>query len=257
MNIKIMNCFKRLAPAFVIISLLLITGCIKDQLGSNDPAVNDTTGVDCKPSIKHGHHPRGDSSVFVVDQSNTTIHTWFGYNSLFFTPFGQEFVPGLNALDVVELTLDDASCGMIGGPGGEVKVQIRRSTIDGQIIGISDTVQFSNCFYGVKRFNFPTYVPVTPGQKYVIEVIYVDGNTCSIYLDDGPSPLYLKGSTIFEGVVDPNRDLWFREGLDQSIARTKDQVYKKGWHQLVRRDGTGFNNQDDCLQYVNNSHGPQ
>lgn len=240
------------ASTFIVICLLFIAGCSKDQSNTSQKSPNDGIGLDGN-SLKKIYNPgAGDSSVFIVDQADTILVHPFIYNSFFFAPIGQEFVPNLFALDAVEITLDDASCAGNGSNGGDVQIRIRQSTIDGQIIGVSDTVHFVNCFAGVKRFPFRTFIPVTPGQKYVIDIVYAGGHSSGVTLDDGPS-LYTRGSLIFEGKVNANRDLWFREGLDKSVARTKDQAFKEGWKNLVRKDGTRFKNQGDCLQYINNN----
>jgi hypothetical protein len=257
MYTQILSYLKGTIPAFIIICLLFNTGCLKDKVNTSETVKTETTGADNKPSMQKAHHGSGDSSVFVVDQANTSLTNGFTYNSYWLGPIGQEFVPSLYAIDAIELTMDDASCSVINGYGGTLKIQLRQYDIGGKIIGISDTVYFPNCFIGVLRFDFPQFIPVSPGQTYVFEIVYVSGSTSAVTLDNGPSSLYLKGSAIFQGMIDTKRDLWFREGLDKTIARTKDQVFKKGWQTLVRKDGTRFRNQGDCIQYINSNHGPQ
>jgi hypothetical protein len=111
-------------------------------------------------------------------------------------------------------------------------------------------VHFLNCFYGVLRFNFSEVVKVTPGQTYVLEASYVSGNTSALWMNEGPDN-YVRGNFIMGSIVRPGKDAWFQEGLVNFIARTKEQVKTVGWEKLVRRDGTSFKNQGDCMQYIN------
>lgn len=163
---------------------------------------------------------------------------------------GQEFKPKLYALDAIELMLDDASCSEVGSTGGSLKLQIREASITGKIIAVSETVHFPNCFYGILRFNFPSYVAVNPGYVYVMEAVHVSDNTSALFMNESPDN-YLGGNFVMNGIVRPGKDLWFREGLYNFIARTKDQVKTIGWENLVRRDGTPFKNNGDCMQYIN------
>lgn len=191
------------------------------------------------------------AEISVVDQSYTALTQQFYYNIEYFAPMGQEFTPTLHALDVVELWMDDASCSSTGSPGGDVQVRIRESTISGSIIGTSYSVHFPNCYDDVLRFDFPSFVPLVPGQVYVIEAVYVSGNTSGARVDNGPASNYPGGSLIMEGILHPDKDMWFIEGLDNSIPTSRDQCKQGGWQNSVRHDGTTFKNQGDCIQYVN------
>jgi hypothetical protein len=189
---------------------------------------------------------RGDT--FVIDQSNSNAN--FTRNIYHLGPLGQEFTPTLQALDVVELLMDDASCSQVGSPGGSALVRIREASIAGPIIGTSATSHFPNCFVGILRFEFPSVIPLTSGSLYVIEAVYVSGNTSAAAGYDGTST-YSGGREIIEGVPHEDKDLWFREGLANFIPETKDECRKGGWQELVRPDGTPFRNQGDCIHYVN------
>jgi hypothetical protein len=187
----------------------------------------------------------------VVDQANTNLTLKWSYN-IYLSPMGQEFMPKLHALDAIELMLDDASCSQIGSQGGSLKLQIRESTITGRILAVSETVHFPNCFNGIMRFNFPEVVVVNPGQMYVMEAAHVSDNTSTLYMNETPDN-YSGGDFIMNGIVRPGKDLWFREGLFNFIARRKEQVKEVGWQNLVRHDGSKFKSHGDCLQYVNNA----
>jgi len=187
---------------------------------------------------------------FIADQTNTTLLNLNAYNNKYWAPLGQEFTPQLYALDAVELRFDDASCSLPESGGGDMKVQIRKGTIDGVIIGTSAVLHFPNCFNGTMRFDFPKFVRVIPGNVYIIEPAYVSGNTATVALDDGPVSLYPGGKLILGGIIEPGKDMYFKEGLFNSVARTKEQVKQVGWENLVRRDGTTFRNNGECIKYI-------
>jgi hypothetical protein len=224
---------------------ILLIGCTKQ--GAREEVNTQSSDINNKSlAIASRENP----FEFVIDQSNINLVNRNSYNILL-GPLGQEFTPALYALDAVELQVEDASCSQTGNAGGMVKVQIREGSITGRILGISTTMEFVNCFSGIMKFDFPSFIPLVPGEKYVIEPVHVSGNTAVFYMDDGPSSQYPGGRYILYGTVQPGKDLWFREGLSHSIARTKDQVKLVGWQNLVRRDGTRFRNMGDCMQYIN------
>jgi hypothetical protein len=187
---------------------------------------------------------------FLIDQANEVLHQQYSYNIGFLKPIGQEFFPTLHALDAVELIIDDANCSEAGGTGGSLKVAIHEGEITGPVIGTSKTTSFPNCFYNIIRFEFPSFIPLTPGKKYVIEPVYVSGNTSTVYVDKGPSPLYKQGNFIFQGAPEPEMDMWFREGLSKSIAQKSAQAKNGGWKKLVRANGTPFKSERECLSYI-------
>lgn len=190
------------------------------------------------------------SPAFVVDQSNVSLDKPFYYN-IYHTPMGQEFVPTLHAIDAIELNIADASCNNNGaGDGGELRLRIREAKITGKILGESDIIHFDNCFSGIKRFDFPAFVGVNPGQKYVIELVYVSGNSSLFYMDNGPYPNYNAGGFILNGKIEKGMDMWFKEGLYHSIARTLQQAENDGWKKIVRNDGTTFKSYQDCVNYI-------
>ena len=186
----------------------------------------------------------------VLDQANTGFTQPFYYN-INLVPMGQEFIPQLHALDAVVLRFADASCSLIGGGPGELKVVIRSDNIGGNIIGISETVEFPICFVGIMRINFPAFVPLLPGQRYVIQPIYVSGHSAAMFLNNYFSS-YDNGRFILNGTIENDKDLWFEEGIYNFIASSKEQGKGDGWRYLVRRDGTAFKNRGAFMKYVNN-----
>jgi len=187
---------------------------------------------------------------FIIDQSDTVLKNINSRNTLYASPFGQEFTPKFQALDAVELKFDDASCSLAGSNGGTMKVQIRKGTIDGAIIGTSVELHFVNCFFGKMRFDFPQFIKVSPGEIYVIEPLYVSGNTSTVFIDEGPGSLYPGGQLILNGLLDSGKDMYFKEGLYNFVARTKEQVKEVGWENLVRADGSIFRIHGECMKYI-------
>lgn len=232
-----------------ILATFLFTVAMLPACTKQTEAFEDTAKSTFPEAIRLGTMA---NQSYVIDQSNTEFLQPFYYN-INLSPIGQEFTPTLHAMDAVELQFDDASCSLSGSEGGNVRLLIRTGNINGKIIGTSETLHFPNCFVGIMRFNFPYYIPLTPGNRYMIQPEYVSGNTSSFYLNNYSSS-YAGGSFILRGILQPEKDLWFREGLFNFIALTKDQAKGEGWKHLVRLDGTPFKNQGDCIQYINNGH---
>jgi len=229
----------------LLISAVVVTNLYcKKSNGEEDSVLSSTTKE--QASLQKNTNP----AEFVVDQSNVVLTNRFSYNNFHLAPMGQEFTPSLYALDAIELILDDASCALNGSPGGDLQLNLREGTITGRILATTEASHFPNCFYGVLRFNFPAVVAVTPGRTYVMEAVHVSGHSSALYMNESPDN-YTGGNFIMMGTVRPGKDLWFREGLFNFIARTKEQVREVGWQNLVRRDGTPFKNQGDCMKYIN------
>jgi hypothetical protein len=226
------------------IFLVFNVGCTKKQEIKTDEVLSSKVSKD-QGQLQKAENP----FEFVVDQANVELTLKWSYN-IYLAPMGQEFTPELHALDAVELMLDDASCSETGSTGGSLKLQIREGPITGKVLAVSETVHFPNCFNGILRFNFPSFVPVNPNQVYVMEAVHVADNTSTLFMNEAPDN-YSRGNFIMNGIVRPGKDLWFREGLYNFIARTKDQAKTVGWENLVRRDGTPFKNNGDCMQYIN------
>jgi hypothetical protein len=146
-----------------------------------------------------------------IDQANEVFTSRMSRNIDGLGPIGQEFRPELRKLNMVELFVDDASCSADGGPGAELKVRIRRGSIQGDVIAESPAVVFPNCFAGILRFEFAKDVKVAPGNTHVIELVPVAGQASAYGNDRGST--YPRGRQIIQGVPHEDKDLWFREGL--------------------------------------------
>jgi hypothetical protein len=240
--------FKNSRLVFAIFLTSLLPGCMKSDLKSDNNVlptgdVKNATTATNSAAMQKAETP----AEFIVDQSQLVQN--FSYN-IFLAPLGQEFTPTLHALDAVEVVVEDGSCSLVGSTGGDLRLVIRQGSIAGTIMGTSSAMHFVNCFHGAMRFDFPAFIPLTPGQTYVIEAQHVSGNSPVLYMNNNSSS-YSGGRFILNGVAQAGKDLWFREGLYNFVARTKEQVKTIGWQNLVRSDGTTFKNQGDCMQYIN------
>ena len=157
---------------------------------------------------------------FTVDQANV----WFPFDGSFhsidsFAPVGQEFVPSLPSLDIVELVTEDGNFG--DGQGVVLLVRIRLGNALGEVLGTSLTVSLPDwSLAGVTTFAFEDPVPLSPGQLHVIELVRVGGGGWMFHSTDdiwGNDP-YPYGSTILLGEPHPNMDAWFREGVTHMSA---------------------------------------
>lgn len=157
----------------------------------------------------------------IIDQSNTTPVTYFyntGVDS--FRPIGQSFTPTRDALDFVELRIDDAGSDP-GGPGANFMLRIRSGSILGAIVGASQTVLVpdgTNTGGGSTstRFLFDTRVSLVPESFYVIEVLqlgpYVPLNA-SFGMDGNFGDTYKRGQAILNGQPQTNFDFYFVQGI--------------------------------------------
>jgi len=152
-----------------------------------------------------------DVSVWYhLDQKNDATATG-GHNVMLYSPIGQEFVPDLSALDVVQLWLIGGSS--YSGPG-EFVMNIRSGTIGGQLLGASAVTALPYRFLGVASFEFER-VALTPGQTYVIELVQLSGQNWLVGTTQ--SNPYVSGRMILEGRPIESMDLWFREGAVEPL----------------------------------------
>mgnify|MGYP001157827187 CR=1 FL=1 len=156
---------------------------------------------------------RAQAHPFSIDQANDTDPPQGGYNIPIASPVGQEFVPTMNRLDVVELQMNAQSPFI----GGDAMVQIRSDSIVGPILGASQTVTIPPIVLPLTlaHFDFASPVPLTPGALYVIEVISLTSNLG--VFGTGLGDDYPPGRAIAFG--QPTEfDLWFREGTAQPVS---------------------------------------
>ena len=162
----------------------------------------------------------GCKKVDVADQAQTdSIDASFSISYL--APVGQSFVPSATKLNYVKLNLLDN-----GGFEGEhvVYLNIRESTIDGDVIGVSETLTLEDCFnfeegpgcgigggYTAEvRFGFVEDVVLVPDSTYVLEIVPEDG-TSNLNVGYSHLDLYDLGGYFWDGQENPE-DLWFEEG---------------------------------------------
>jgi hypothetical protein len=155
-------------------------------------------------AIDEGGYPASTQieveTIYYVDQEND-YQGGGAQNLSYYAPMGQEFVPSLSALDIVEVWLN--------GYAGKFVVRIRPETIIGAVLAVSDTLVVPGGFKGVAAFEFER-VSVIPQQLYVMEIVQVSGGEWLIG-NTGRST-YPLGRQILSGQPRENNDLWFREG---------------------------------------------
>jgi len=149
--------------------------------------------------------------TFVVDQHNDDSFSTVYYGVPIASPLGQSFVPSSTGLDAVELVIF-GTCPI--GQTANVTVQIRSGSITGEIVGTSSTVPVPCvAFHYIAHFDFPVPITLDPGATCVIEVVAAPlnpGDSVGVMFHN-TNP-YAAGSAILQGIADPARDFWFREG---------------------------------------------
>jgi hypothetical protein len=143
--------------------------------------------------------------TYYIDQRNDVYGG--AANVDFYAPMGQEFVPALSALDVVELLLGDATN---SSDPSQLFVRIRDGSVMGAVVATSDVVPVTLPIAGtaLALFRF-TRVALVPGHQYVLEVVHKAGPVVMIGRNQNG---YASGNVIYNGNPDLSFDLWFREG---------------------------------------------
>jgi len=155
--------------------------------------------------------PEAHAQGTLIDQSNDPGTPWHGYpwTLMVGDPVGQEFVPTLGGLDFVEAIFTSREG---SDAWATMQVFIRESTITGPAVGASSKVTFRASNLGsIQRFDFPSTVPLNPGQTYVMHFFQEAPQNYSIGAD--PSMGYPSGQMIRSGVPFEGFDLWFWEGM--------------------------------------------
>ncbi len=145
---------------------------------------------------------------YIVDQANDGFEPSLFWSIWLFAPFGQEFTPTYDHVDVVEMWSYDLQG---GGIPSVLMVQIRVDVIDGPVIGTSDYVSVQPDDDGPAYFAFAAPVPVVPGERYVIRLLNTGDWNWGVGVEDGTG--YPGGRIIYYGVPDETNDAWFREGV--------------------------------------------
>jgi len=137
------------------------------------------------------------------DQTNDSI-VQGGQSIQLFSPIGQEFMPSLNDLEVVQLRILNES------GYSEFKVNVYPDSITGHLLGSSNVVALYEYYYDIVTFTFET-ITLIPHNLYVIEILQTVGANGGVSLSG--SNTYPLGRQILSGVPQENNDLWFREGV--------------------------------------------
>ncbi|MCK5133705.1 MAG: hypothetical protein KAR40_16320 [Candidatus Sabulitectum sp.] len=149
------------------------------------------------------------ANEYVWDQVNDYTTPDIYRDIATFSPFGQEFTPSLNCLEIVELEVSN----FMSDPA-RLTINIRSDSITGLLVGTSNTVTIQGYYTGKSTFLFFP-VELQPGSKYIIELIRTEGNAGI----GGYSPAgYPSGCAVLWGVPYDEIDLWFREGVIKETA---------------------------------------
>jgi hypothetical protein len=146
------------------------------------------------------------SPLGTIDQQNSiaTNDFYSGQNRI-----GQSFVPSLSAIDAIEFEL-----GALTG-GNTVFVNLRNGLagsggLDGPIIGTSNTVVIPiDATFEWRHFDFPSRIPLAPGNVYVAELVGVNGHAGRLTLNSS----YPLGAALPPTSFETEWDLVFAEGL--------------------------------------------
>jgi hypothetical protein len=154
--------------------------------------------------------------TFVYDQQSVpsdSTYTEGGVANILDVSVGQSFTPSLSTVGFIRLNIGGG--GYIGGPSATFYVNLLLDSINGPILGSTDSVTFLPWYSAPSTFFFSTPVTVTPGDTYYFRVVEENGDDSwgIIYDSDWYRYPYPAGNAYFNGVVAPYWDLWFREGI--------------------------------------------
>ena len=148
------------------------------------------------------------AQVLVVDQASGTTNELVTTSSrLPDNQIAQSFTPSLSAVGFVQLQTS-----IFANSSGEmVVINLRQNGFNGAILSSTDPVFLVNKITQINTFYFPVNIPVTQGQLYFFEPVLLSSGSLDIGTKS-PSG-YLGGDLWSNGLMDPQADLWFREGL--------------------------------------------
>ncbi|MGD0262600.1 MAG: hypothetical protein ABSD29_22780 [Verrucomicrobiota bacterium] len=148
----------------------------------------------------------------LIDQENEPSTTFLAYFNLSFpgaTPIGQEFVPSLGSLDFVDLMTYG---GGDSGATGTFEVRIHEGSSTAPVMAASTPTERTDGSEALTHFVFPSPVPLTPGDLYVMEFVE-DAGSSGWGLGADPLAGYPAGQMIYGGAERNDYDLWFGEGI--------------------------------------------
>ncbi len=145
---------------------------------------------------------------FIVDQASGGLNEPIA-NGLVTPPndLAQSFTPSLNAVGFVQLR---SLVAFPSGSSATLVVNLRQGSYNGPILSSTDSIVIVGSA-GLGTFYFPDNIPVTPGQLYFIQPVVQSPGSLNIGYKS-PSG-YLGGDLWSNGLMDPQADLWFREGI--------------------------------------------
>lgn len=150
--------------------------------------------------------------AWVVDQAHTP-EIFGAWSAALMGPVGQEFVPALSPLNVVELWIDHGTSGTEAP--ADISVRVRDGAIDGPILGESAAVRVEDGRFDSVRFDFAAPVVLTAGQTYVLEAVVAPGGGNPMVCGSD-TPDYAAGRGILLGGP-VAVDLWFRTGATEEV----------------------------------------
>ena len=149
------------------------------------------------------------------DQTYTPqeIFAWWSARAL--GPVGQEFVPQVERLDLVDLLVlnQDPSAPV----PALVFVRIHRDSIGGGLVGTSATLIVPYPNESPVRFEFDIPLVTQVGSMYVVELATVSSAGNPSIAAGADVDLYPPGHAIVAGIRLQRRDMWFRTGA-RSVA---------------------------------------
>jgi hypothetical protein len=151
---------------------------------------------------------------YAVDQAHDLPEAFEGSHSLIAYPtITQEFTPTHSALNVVEIYTRDWGMPAGNGLGATLAATIRADTTNGAVLAVSGPVVLPDGWEGVSRFEFAELVPLTPGNRYALEVRLLAGDNWGVDSYGLLWPSYA-GGRYFVGPHQVNgTDMWFRTGV--------------------------------------------
>ena len=121
-------------------------------------------------------------------------------------PMGQSFTPTLSDVGFIRLYVGNGNASAT-----TIYVNMLTGSITGTILEQSASVIIpGGLFAGAVDFIFTNPVPVAAGTTYYFQPVASDNN---LILNAAQNYNYLGGTAYVNGAVDPNEDLWFREGV--------------------------------------------
>ena len=145
--------------------------------------------------------------IAIIDQQNLVGPDLTGPNIMVGSSFGQSFTPALGGIDAVEL--------MMRTSGGSSQVRVDLLAGSGTVGAAlaSSTRTITNPTTATIHFDFPSRVPLVPGNPYTLRLQYVTGNA-PLYVVNITGNPYAGGIAYdVDSVARPDADFVFVEGM--------------------------------------------